>query len=112
MGSILCTNMHFSESRRTRKMGAGFMKREYDFSKGKRGPVIPEPGKTRVTIRLDNAVLDHFRKCVDKMGGGNYQTLINDALRENIRGARLEKMVPQAVREEVRAFRRTLARTV
>jgi hypothetical protein len=45
------------------------------------------------------------------MGGGNYQTLINDALCEYIRGARLEKMVRQAVREEVRAFSRTLART-
>ena len=61
------------------------MKREYDFSKGRRGAVVrPEAGKTRITIRLDNKVLDHFRKLVHEMGGGDYQTLINDALREHI----------------------------
>jgi len=61
------------------------MKREYDFSKGRRGAVVaPEPGKTRITIRIDNKVLDHFRKLVHEMGGGNYQTLINDALLEHI----------------------------
>jgi uncharacterized protein (DUF4415 family) len=79
------------------------MKREYDFSKGRRGAVVPpEPGKTRITIRLDNEILDHFRKLVHQMGGGNYQTLINDALRDYIRGVRLEKVVRQAVREELR----------
>ncbi len=83
------------------------MKREYDFSKGKRGPVVPpEPGKTRITIRLDNQVLDHFRRKVHAMGGGNYQTLINDALREYIRGAHLEKVVRQTVREELRELKR------
>ena len=61
------------------------MKREYDFSRGKRGAVVPlEPGKTRITIRLDNEILDHFRSRAHEMGGGNYQTLINDALREHI----------------------------
>jgi uncharacterized protein (DUF4415 family) len=79
------------------------MKREYDFSKGKRGAVIPsEPGKTRITIRLDNAILDHFRKQVHQMGGGNYQTLINDALREYIRRGGVEAAVRRAVREELR----------
>jgi len=79
------------------------MKREYDFSKGKRGAVIPpEPGKTRITIRLDNEILDHFRKQVHQMGGGNYQTLINDALREYIRGGGIEAAVRRAVREELR----------
>jgi uncharacterized protein (DUF4415 family) len=82
------------------------MKREYDFSTGKRGAILPpEPGKTRITIRLDNAILDHFRKRVHAMGGGNYQALINDALREYIRGARLEKVVRQAVRAELRGAR-------
>ena len=82
------------------------MKREYDFSRGKRGPVLPlEPGKTRITIRLDNEVLQHFRKRVHEMGGGNYQTLINDALRDHIRGKHLEKTLRQAVREELRAIR-------
>jgi uncharacterized protein (DUF4415 family) len=88
------------------------MKREYDFSKGKRGPVVPpEPRKTRITIRLDNEILDHFRKRVHEMGGGNYQTLINDALREYTRGTRLEKVVRQAVREEIGAMKEALVKT-
>jgi uncharacterized protein (DUF4415 family) len=79
------------------------MKREYDFSKGKRGAVVPpEPGKTRITIRLDNEILDHFRNRVHEMGGGNYQTLINDALREHIGREGIEKAVRRAVREELR----------
>lgn len=79
------------------------MKREYDFSKGKRGAVVaPEAGKTRITIRLDNAILDHFRKRVHEMGGGNYQTLINDALREYVQRGGIEAAVRRAVREELR----------
>ena len=79
------------------------MKREYDFSKGKRGPVIPrEPGKTRITIRLDNSILQHFRRLVHEAGGGNYQTLINDALRDHIRRQGIEAAVRRAVREELR----------
>lgn len=59
------------------------MKRQYDFSKARRGPVVPlTPGKTRITIRLDNDVIEHFQATVDRAGGGNYETLINDALRE------------------------------
>ena len=59
------------------------MKQEYDFSKGKRGSVLSVPqGKTRVTIRLDDDLLDWFRNEVDQAGGGNYQTLINLALRD------------------------------
>ena len=58
------------------------MKKEYDFSSGRRGPVLKAPpGKTRVTIRLDDDVLEWFRQQVDDAGGGNYQTLINGALR-------------------------------
>jgi uncharacterized protein (DUF4415 family) len=88
------------------------MKREYDFSKARRGPVVPAtPGKTRITIRLDNDVIEHFQDVVDRAGGGNYQTLINDALREYIRGARLEAVVRKAVREEVRAAREALVRS-
>src|SRR6266536_5117104 len=62
------------------------MKSEYDFSKGKRGPVIPVPrGKTRITIRLDKELIDWFRSQVEAAGGGNYQTLINSALRDFVR---------------------------
>ncbi len=82
------------------------MKREYDFRKARRGPVVPPtPGKTRVTIRLDNEIIEHFLEKVDRAGGGNYQTLINDALREYIQGARLEIVVRRAVRKEVKAMR-------
>jgi uncharacterized protein (DUF4415 family) len=56
--------------------------KQYDFSKGRCGAVLKvPPGKTRVTIRLDNDVLEWFRGQVDAAGGGNYQTLVNDALR-------------------------------
>ena len=56
------------------------MRREYDFSKGKRGAVVPaESGKTRITIRLDNDILDWFRQQVNEAGGGNYHTMINSA---------------------------------
>ncbi len=81
------------------------MKREYDFSKAKRGPVIPVPkGKTRITIRLDEDILAWFRTQVDEAGGGNYQSLINDALRQYIARARepLEETVRRVVREEIR----------
>jgi predicted DNA binding CopG/RHH family protein len=82
------------------------MKRHYDFSKGRRGAVFPiEPGKTRITIRIDNEVLDYFRSNVERAGGGNYQTLMNEALREHIRGAHLEKVLRQTVREELRGLR-------
>ena len=65
------------------------MKREYDFLKAKRGPVMPVPkGKTRITIRLDEDVIVWFRTLVETAGGGNYQSLINDALRQHIADAR------------------------
>ena len=81
------------------------MKREYDFSKAKRGPVIPVPkGKTRITIRLDEEVIAWFRNQVDRAGGGNYQSLINDALRQHIARERepLEETLRRVVREEMR----------
>ena len=59
------------------------MRDEYDFSIAKRGAVEPlPPGKTRITIRVDTDILDWFREQVHESGGGNYQTLINRALRE------------------------------
>ena len=63
--------------------------RDIDFSRAKRGAIVkPEPGKTKVSIRLDNSVVEYFRSLVDKSGGGNYQTLINDALLEHLRQTR------------------------
>jgi uncharacterized protein (DUF4415 family) len=80
------------------------MKKEYDFRKGKRGPVVPVPlGKTRITIRLDDDVLAWFREQVHAAGGGNYQTLINLALRDFVADRRepLEKTLRRVLREEL-----------
>ena len=57
------------------------MKKEYDFSKGKRGAVVKSRGKTRITIHLDDDVIESFRAKAEKAGSG-YQTLINDTLRQ------------------------------
>ena len=81
------------------------MKKQYDFSKGKRGAVVsPTRGKSRITIRLDDEILNWFRREVNNAGGGSYQTLINDTLREYIKKQpeSLEKIVRRVVREEVR----------
>ncbi len=77
-----------------------------DFSKGKRGPVVkPGPNKVRITIRLDADIIEHFKSIVHQAGGGNYQTLINDALREHIRvhDKELEKTLRKVIREELKA---------
>src|SRR5438128_12598863 len=75
--------------------------RDLDFTHAKRGPVVPsEPGKTKISIRLDNRVLDYFRSLVEQAGGGNYQTLINDALLAYIQQQSMLEAVRQAVREE------------
>ena len=86
------------------------MKQQYDFSKGKRGriaPKEPEPrGKTRITIRLVEDLVEHFLKEADASGGAmGYQTLINDALRQHVEGKapKLEETLRRIVREEVRA---------
>lgn len=80
------------------------METEYDFSQGKRGAIESTPaGKTRITIRLDDEVLAWFRDQVHAAGGGNYQTLINDALREYIQQRRepLENTLRRVLREEL-----------
>jgi uncharacterized protein (DUF4415 family) len=61
------------------------MRQEYDFSNGKRGAIIPSQGKTRITIYLDNEILDRFREQAEAAGVG-YQTLINQVLKEHIQG--------------------------
>ena len=83
------------------------MKKEYDFSTGKRGPVIKSPkGKTRITIRIDDDILEWFRQQVHSAGGGNYQTLINMALRDYINSKResLEDTLRHVIREELSTY--------
>ena len=76
--------------------------RDIDFSTAKRGPVIPvEPGKTKISIRIDNAVLEYFRTQVERAGTGNYQTLMNDALLAFIQQRSVIDAVRQVVREEL-----------
>jgi uncharacterized protein (DUF4415 family) len=82
------------------------MRKEYNFSKAKRGPAVRVPkGKTRITIRLDDDVLEWFKRQVDKAGGGNYQSLINTALREHIQHSAepLEATLRRVLREELRS---------
>ncbi len=84
------------------------MKKHYDFSKGVRGAIDPlPPGKSRITIRIDDEILDWFRAKVDAAGGGNYQTLMNDALREYIRRSEdsIEERLRHVVREELARYR-------
>jgi uncharacterized protein (DUF4415 family) len=82
------------------------VKKEYNFSKGKRGAVVPVPkGKTRITIRIDDDILEWFRSQVDAAGGGNYQTLINNALRDYITNQQepIEVILRRVVREELQS---------
>jgi uncharacterized protein (DUF4415 family) len=86
------------------------MKNKYDFSKGKRGRVLPpapEPeGKTRITIRLDEDILDRFLQLAERSGGSvGYQTLINLALREYLDGKapKFEDTLRRIIREEIHA---------
>jgi uncharacterized protein (DUF4415 family) len=86
------------------------MKEQHDFSKGKRGRVAPveaeTQGKARITIRLDQDLLDYFLHQADKSGGAvGYQTLINNALRLHVEGKapHLEETLRRIVREEISA---------
>lgn len=78
------------------------MKAEYDFSKAKRGAIVTQTGKTRITIYLDDAILEKFRILADVAGKG-YQTLINDALREHLSkdSSNLEDTLRKVIREEM-----------
>jgi len=80
------------------------MKREYDFRRGKRGAVIPQTGKTRITIYTDDDVLEEFQDRADAVGRG-YQTMINEALREYLDKSRQpidEATLRRVIREEMR----------
>jgi uncharacterized protein (DUF4415 family) len=78
--------------------------RDIDFSRAKRGAVIPlEPGKTKISIRLDNRVIEHFKTVVERAAGGNYQTLINDALVAYIQQHSMLEAIRQVVKEEIGA---------
>jgi uncharacterized protein (DUF4415 family) len=82
------------------------MRANYDFRKARRGAVVPASGnKLRITIRLDKDVVEWFKSQVEAVGGGNYQTLLNDALREYVehRVEPLEKVLRRVVREELHA---------
>lgn len=76
--------------------------RDIDFSRAKRGSVIPsEPGKTKISIRIDNAVVEYFRAQVERAGTGNYQSLMNDALLAFMQQRSVIDAVRQVVREEL-----------
>ncbi len=91
------------------------MKKEYDFSKGRRGAVLEAPpgktrittGKTRITIRIDDDILRWFRTQVDKAGGGSYQTAMNEALRRFMESSEnhLERAIRRVLREELSRYR-------
>ena len=66
------------------------MRKEYDFSQGKRGAVLPSPGKTRITIMLDDDVIEFFRVRAESLGAG-YQTMINTALRATMAQSKAKK---------------------
>jgi len=82
------------------------MKAKYDFSRGRRGAVLPSSGnKVRITIRLDRDIIDWFRAKVEEHGGGNYQTMMNDALRIYMERQEqpLEEVIRRVVREELQS---------
>ena len=84
------------------------MRAEYDFSKGKRGAIIPQKGKTRISIFIDNAVLEEFRTRAEKSGAG-YQTMMNEALRKYLSETDqpvTEKVLRQVLRQEVPEYLR------
>ncbi len=94
-----------------RERNANNMKAEYDFSKGKRGAAIPQKGKTRISIFIDNSVLDAFRSRAEKAGAG-YQTMINEALRQYLAESDqpvTEKLLRQVLREEIPEYVRAPA---
>lgn len=86
------------------------MRKEYDFKEAKRGAVVPpSPGKTRITIRIDDDVLDWFRNNTEASGGGNYQTMINSSLRKLMDEGQpgIEPLLRRVLREELKRAKGT-----
>lgn len=84
------------------------MRKQYDFSNGRRGAIVAAAKrKTRITIRVDDDILDWFRQKVEDAGGGNYQTMINHVLRSHIETKQepLEVVVRRVVKDELRKSR-------
>jgi Arc/MetJ family transcription regulator len=77
------------------------MRAEYDFSKAKRGAVVRSKGKTRITIHIDDAVLDEFRSRAEKMGSG-YQTMVNDALKAYLAETQAPPLTEAVLRRVIR----------
>lgn len=89
------------------------MRDEYDFSKARRGAILPvATGKTRITIRIDDDILDWFRAQINAAGGGSYQALINDALRQFVdsKEISLEDTLRRVLREELPKYARPKVR--
>jgi len=85
------------------------MKPEYDFSKAKRGAVVQQKGKTRITIYIDDDVIEEFRNRADKSGRG-YQTMINLVLREYLNKSDKpldENTLRRVIREEFKLAEHT-----
>lgn len=92
------------------------MRAEYDFSKGKRGALMPTKGKTRITIYIDDAVLSEFRAKAERLGTG-YQTMMNEALKaflekneKPVTAAVLRRIIREELPEASRLTRRSTGR--
>ncbi len=86
--------------------------KEYDFSNAKRGSVVaPQSGKTRITIRIDDELLNWFRQKVHEAGGGDFEMLINEALRQYVhrQGVEFEKTLRKVIREELKTMAKRAA---
>jgi hypothetical protein len=92
------------------------MRAEYDFSKGKRAALVPMKGKTRITIFIDDAVLNEFRARAERAGAG-YQTMMNEALKaflekseKPVTAAVLRQIIREELPEASRLTRRSTGR--
>ena len=89
------------------------MRAEYDFSEGKRGALLPAKAKTRITIYIDDSVLNEFRSRAERIGTG-YQTMMNEALRaflekneKPVTAAMLRQIIREELPEKSRVTRRS-----